>query len=72
MLGAGLPGREQFRLSVCRSSWQGGRESRGQVPWLPALGVQRTQECESLTCQTCQAGKQDKRQLLAGQKEGLD
>ena len=54
---------------VRRRGWLGWPEPGGHVRWLPAWGVQWAQVCESLTCQTCQAGG---RRPLAAHKEKLD
>ena len=53
---------------VRRRGWLGWPEPGGHVRWLPAWGVQWAQVCESLTCQTCQAGG---RRPLAAHKEKL-
>lgn len=44
---------------VRRRGWLGWPEPGGHVRWLPARGVQSAQVRESLTCQTCRAGRQE-------------
>lgn len=67
-MGAGLTGKEGSWLSQQLAGQEGAQGSDTLAPHA-VLGVQRTQACESLTCQTCRAGR--RREAPAAHKEGL-